>query len=293
MSKEMVVAGIVAYLFMASFLFAITFGSAAWNPGIDFDIETHDVNFSENFNLTALGIEVLEGEWSIQDGNLTSNAPINWFILTDELELSKGYPLTKEYEVYNMQKLTRFTVFYGVRAYLINWLDFRHSYWEFDIENNVLNCVSYKKSLLGSEEEVYYSGAYDFSGVENCIVKTYIDKPWGLARTHVLTEIYIDGSKIARAEWDEWMAAETLSATGGIYTEQPNLKVKQIVGLKRVGDEDPNTLGTMSILLRVMLFKPPAGEDGAPIMPLWLNFLGFKIPLLALGVVILCIARGV
>jgi len=293
MSKEMIVTGIVAYLFIASFLFAITFGSTAWNPGINFDIETHNVNFSENFNLTALDIQVLKGEWNIKDGNLTSNAPINWFILTDELELSKGYPLTKEYKVYNMQKLTRFTIFYGFRLYLVKWRDFRHSYWEFDIENNVLNCISYKKSILGSEEKVYYSGAYDFSDVENCIVKTYIDKPWGLAKTHVLTEIYIDGSKIAIAEWDEWMAAETLSATGGVYTEQTDLKIGQIKGLKRVNDEDPGALGTMSILLRVMLFKPPVGEDDVPIMPLWLNFLGFKLPLLALGVVILCIIRGV
>lgn len=291
-SKYVWVGIIILYLFMASYISAETFSTVAWNPGIDFDIITHDVNFSEEFNLTATDIEILKGEWVIENGNLTSKAPINWFIIKDEIAISKGYPITKEYKVYGMTDKTRFTIFYGARAYLVNWLDVRHTFWEFDISNGTLNCKGTKNSLLGEKEDIYYSSIYDFSDVSDCTLKTFIDKPWGIAKTHVISYVYIDGVKVATAEWEEWMALESLSATGGVYTEQAGLKINQIEGFKRVEESDPGALGTMSILLRVMLFKPPSDAEGIPIMPLWLNFIGFKIPLVMLGVIIYGLARS-
>lgn len=292
--KPTLVVIIVLYLFLSSFACAKTFDTVAWNPGLDFDIKTHDVNFTIDINLSDMGISVLEGEWHVEDGNLTSKAPVNWFILTDEIEISKGYPITKEYVVYGMEKLTRFTLFYGSRFTLLGG-SFRHSYWEFDIQNNVLNCITDVTSIP-TKTTVHYSAAHDLAGVTDFVIKTYIEKPWGLARTHVLTEIHKDGVKIATAEWKEWMASEVLSCTGGVYTEQEDLKVHTIEGMKRVDVDESSAFSSLSLLFKMMLFKPPGyiDENGVfvYIMPLWLNLVMFKVPVFMLGIVILLIIRG-
>lgn len=282
---------IVLYLFLSSFACAKTYDVVAWNPGLDYDIKTHDVNFTTDVNLSDMGITVLEGEWHVEDGNLTSKAPLNWFILTDEIAISKGYPITKEYVVYNMQKLTRFTLFYGSRFTLLGG-EFRHVYWEFDIENGVLNCVT-EESSFPPDVTVHYSLQHDLAGVTDFIIKTYIEKPWALARTLVMTEIYKDGVMIASVEWKEWMASEILSCTGGVYTEQEDLKVHAIEGMKRVDVDDDSIYSSLSLLLKLMLFKPPQYADGNYVVPLWLNLVLFKVPLFMLGVMILCIVRGV
>lgn len=290
MDKAHIVVMLVLYLFLSSFACAKTFGGETWNPGLDFDIQTHDVDFTTDVNLTDMGIEVLEGEWYISDGNLTSKVPgVNWFILTDEIAISKGYPIEKEYVVYNMQKLTRFTLFYGNRWTLFIFGGFDHSYWEFDVENDVISCKS-ENGFWG--DSVHYSAAYDLGGVTDFTVKTYIEKPWGFSKTQVMTEIYQDGIKIATAEWEEWMASEVLSSTGGIYTEQENLKVSSIEGMKRVGTDSESAFSSLVLLFKMMLFKPPTYADGNPIMPLWLNLVLFKVPVFMLGIVILLIIRG-
>lgn len=293
MDKPHIVVILILYLFLSSFACAKTFDTAAWSPGLDHDIKTHDVDFTSDVNLTEMEIEVLEGEWRVENGNLTSKAPINWFILTDEIAISKGYPITKEYQVYNMYKLTRFTLFYGERFTLLAFLGrhFQHTFWEFDVENNVLNCIN-ERTSWPSKTTVYYSAAHDLSG-SDVVIKTYIDKPWGIVRTNVMTELYVNGAKIATAEWNEWMASEVLSCTGGVYTEQVDLKIQTIEGMKKVDqDGDDGALGTLGLLLKLMLFKPPAYEDETPVMPLWLNLVFFKVPLFMLGLVILLIIRG-
>lgn len=289
MDKSTLVVIIVLYLFLTSFACAKTFETEAWNPGLDYDIQTHDVDFSVDVNLTEIGITVLEGEWHVENGNLTSKGPINWFILSDEVSISKGYPLTKEYEVYGLEKLTRFTLFYGSRLTLLGG-EYQHTYWEFDIENSVLNCVNDRTSIP-KKFSVYYSRGYDFSGAVDCMIKTYIEKPWGLARTHVLSEVYIDGVKIATAEWKEWMSSELLSCTGGVYTEQADLKVHAIEGMKRV-DVDEGGFSSLSLMFRLMLYKPPEYADGTYVVPLWLNLVLFKVPLFMLGFVVLLVIRG-
>jgi len=293
LDKPMLVIMIVLYLFLASLACAHTFGTSAWNPGLDYDIQTHDVNFTTDVNLTDMGITVLEGEWHVVDGNLTSMVPgTNWFIVTDEIALSKGYPITKEYEIYGMSNLTRFTIFYGSRVTVLG-PEMRHSYWEFDVSNNTLNCVSEKISLLLPGRTVHYSASYNFGSATDCTVKTYINKPRGLARTHVLTEVYIDNVKIASAEWYEWMASEILSCTGGVYTVQEGLKVHSIEGMKRVDVASDSAYSSISILLKLLLFTPPQDASGNYVVPLWLNIVLFKLPLFAIGVLILCIVRGV
>ena len=293
MDKIHIVLVIVLYLFLSSFACAKTFDTVAWNPGLDYDIKTHDVDFTTDVNLSDMDIEVLEGEWHVENGNLTSKVPgVNWFILTDEIAISKGYPITKEYTVYNMQKLTRFTLFYGSRYTLLALFGRhrQHTYWEFDVESNVLNCVNERFSWP-SKTNVYYSAAHDLSG-SDVVIKTYIEKPWGIARTNVMTELYMDGAKIASAEWNEWMASEVLSCTGGVYTEQADLKVHTIEGMKRVDVDETSSFSSLGLLLKLMLFKPPAYPDGTPIMPLWLNLVFFKVPVFMLGFVILLIIRG-
>ena len=288
--KPTLVVIIVLYLFLSSFACAKTFDTVAWNPGLDFDIKTHDVNFTTDVNLSEMGIEVLEGEWHVENGNLTSKAPVNWFILTDDVVISKGYPLTKEYTVYNMQGLTRFTLFYGSRFSLLS-SSYQHSYWEFDIENNVLNCIT-EKTSWPSNLTVHYSAAHDLGGVTDFVVKTYIEKPWGILRTSVLSEVYVDGVKIATAEWKEWMASEVLSCTGGVYTEQEDLKVYTIEGMKRVDVDEGSAFSSLSLLFKMMLFSPPTDSAGAFIMPLWLNLVMFKVPVFMLGIIVLLIIRG-
>lgn len=293
MDKPYIVVILVLYLFLSSFACAKTFDTAAWNPGLDYDIQTHDVDFSSDTNLSEMSIEVIEGEWRVESGNLTSLTPVSWFVLTDEIEISKGYPITKEYTVYGMNDLTRFTVFYGDRLTLLFFFGgFQHSYWEFDIENNVLSCVTERTVAFGNvEKTVHYNAVHDLSG-SDVVVKSYIDKPWGLAKTDVLSEIYVGGVKIASAEWEEWMASEIMSATGGIYTEVVGLKVHSVVGMKKVDQDDSGALGSLGLVMKLMLFKPPAYEDKTPIMPLWLNLVFFKVPLFMLGFVILLIIRG-
>ena len=290
MDKGHIVIIIVLYLFLSSFACAKTFGGETWNPGLDFDIKTHDVNFTSDVNLTEMNIEVLEGEWRIENGNLTSKVPgVNWFVLTDDIAISKGYPIIKEYVVYNMQKLTRFTLFYGNRWTLFIFGGFDHSYWEFDIENNVINCKT-ENGVFG--DTVRYSAGHDLGGVTDFTIKTYIEKPWSFARTDVMTEIYQDGVKIATAEWTEWMASEVLSSTGGSYTEQEDLKVHTIEGMKRVGIDSDSAFSSLGLLFKIMLFEPPTYADGTPIMELWLNLILFKVPVFMLGLVILLIVRG-
>lgn len=289
MDKAHIVVVIVLYLFLSSFACAKTFGGETWNPGLDFDVQTHDVNFTSDINISAMGIEVLEGEWRVENGNLTSKAPVNWFVVTDEIAISKGYPLEKEYVIYGMEKLTRFTLFYGDRWTLFVFGGFDHSYWEFDVENDVISCKT-ENGVFG--DSVHYSAAYDFVGVTDFTVKTYIEKPWGLAKTDVMTEVYRDGIKIATATWTEWMASEVLSCTGGVYTEQEDLKVYSIEGLKRVGTDSESAFSSLALLLKMMLYKPPTYADGTPIMELWLNLVLFKVPVFMLGFVILLIVRG-
>ena len=291
MDKAHIVVVIVLYLFLSSFACAKTFGGDTWSPGLDFDIQTHDVNFTTDSNLSEMGIEILEGEWHVENGNLTSKVPgVNWFVVTDELAISKGYPLEKEYVIYGMEKLTRFTLFYGDRIeFLIITSDFFHTYWEFDVENNVIHCKTDKRYY---DDVVHYSGAYDLSDVTDFTVKTYIEKPWSLARTRVMSEIYKDDVKIATAEWSEWMASEVLSRTGGVYTEQSGLKVHTIEGMKRVGVDSESAFSSLALLFKIMLYKPPTYADGTPIMALWLNLVLFKVPVFMLGLVILLIIRG-
>ena len=289
MDKAHIVVVIVLYLFLSSFACAKTFGGATWNPGLDFDIKTHDVNFTSDTNLTDMNIEVLEGEWRVENGNLTSKAPINWFILNDEISVSKGYPITKEYIVYDMQTLTRFTLFYGNRWTLFVFGGFDHTYWEFDVANGVINCKT-ENGVFG--DVVRYSAAHNLAGATDFTIKTYIEKPWALARTQVMTEIYKDGVKIASVEWNEFMASEVLSCTGGVYTEQENLKINLIKGMKRVGVDSQSAFSSLSLLFKIMLYKPPTYADGTPIMELWLNLVLFKVPVFMLGLVILLIIRG-
>ena len=123
-------------------------------------------------------------------------------------------------------------------------------------------------------------------------MKTYIEKPWALARTDVMTELYRDGTKIATATWTEWMASEVLSCTGGVYTEQEGLKIYSIEGMKRVGVDSESAFSSLALLFKIMLFKPPTYADGTPIMELWLNLVLFKVPVFMLGLVILLIIRG-
>lgn len=291
MDKAHIVVIIVLYLFLSSFACAKTFGTTAWDPGLDYGIKTRDVNFTTDINLSDMGIDVLEGEWHVENGNLTSKVPgVNWFILTDEIAISKGYPLTKEYVVYGMEKLTRFTLFYGTRLTLLGG-EFRHTYWEFDVENDVLNCIT-DESSFPSSTTVHYSGAHGLGGVTDFTIKTYIEKPWALARTQVYTEIYKNGVMIASTEWKEWMASEILSCTGGVYTEQENLKVNSIEGMKRVDVDNDDAYSSLGLLLKLMLFKPPQYEDNSYVMPLWLNLIMFKVPVFMLGIVIVLIIRG-
>lgn len=289
MDKAHIVVVIVLYLFLSSFACAKTFGGETWNPGLDFDIKTHDVNFTSDTNLTEMNINVLEGEWRVENGNLTSKAPVNWFVLNDEISVSKGYPITKEYTVFDMQKLTRFTLFYGDRWTLFIFGGFDHTYWEFDVENDVINCKT-ENGVYG--DEVRYSAAHDLMGATDFTIKTYIEKPWALAQTQVMTEIYKDGTKIATAEWTEWMASEVLSCTGGVYTEQENLKINLIEGMKRVGVDSESAFSSLALLFKIMLYKPPTYADGTPIMELWLNLVLFKVPVFMLGIVIVLIVRG-
>lgn len=290
MDKAHIIVVIVLYLFLSSFACAKTFGGATWSPGLDFDIKTHDVNFTSDANLTDMNIEVLEGEWHVESGNLTSKAPVNWFVLNDEISISKGYPITKEYSVYDMVDLTRFTLFYGNRIEMfIITSDFFHTYWEFDVENNVINCKTDKRYY---DDVVHYSAAHDLGGATDFTIKTYIEKPWALARTQVMTEIYKDDVKIATAEWTEFMASEVLSRTGGVYTEQENLKINSITGMKRVGVDAESAFSSLALLFKIMLYKPPTYADGTPIMALWLNLVLFKVPVFMLGMVILLILRG-
>ena len=271
MSKALLVAGIIAYLFAASFLCAITFQdeSMEWDPGFITKPVTHMQNFTEGGNLSDYNIVVTQGTWIFEEPFLVSkNPPAEFFIIGDVMEK----PII-EYNISNLNEVD-LTALYSFSAKSIAGNTEVKVYWVLNRKDDFITCVWDKKTLWGlfSETKILYSGHYDLNSQH--IFKIVNNRTTAYPTAYGVSELYIDEEKIALVEIDEFPHADRIA---GINTEQSDLKVSEISETEMQEEESTiSILSYLSIIGEILTFKAPK------IMPWYITFIVFYIPIIAI-----------
>lgn len=293
MGKEGTFCFLVLYLFIFSTVCAMTFGGPSWNPDGATAPVRYEANFTESStNLSELNIRVIDGEWLVVDGNLTLLSPRGQFIVPAEYEMT--FPITAEYDVYDMNLVTRFTVFYHE-----GWFWTEEAFWECDMSNDGLNLVRIEYRTWPFDDVVKYchSQSYDFddAGGHYAIVTMTDDVGLTGGPAHGFTGsplsiIEIDGVEVASGEIPLSESVFSSAAVSGVESWSEGLKINYLSEVESVESEEVEVgfSDALVMVMEMLFFIPPA-----VFMPFWLNFIAVKVPLMVAVHHGYCLVRGV
>lgn len=270
MSKALLVVGIIAYLFIASFLCASTYeGVETWNPGFVISPErTYIQNFTSGGNITDYNIIVTKGSWNIEENYLISkNIPAEFFIDIEDLKTPE-----MEYNVSNIDN-DGLLAFYAM--YSTNLLDITKEkiYWLMNPEDGVITCWYNRESFLGLNDEtkVLCTKPYTFS-TQHIFIINY-NKTSGIFPTDYVTELYIDDEKIDSVQTEIFLNPDYCA---GVYTTQSNLKIASISETETREIQDIEILFVYTAIIgKILTFQAP------DVMPWYMIFLAFYLPIVA------------
>jgi len=283
-SKPQLIMLILAYLFVVSSLFAFTYETTAWTPDSDAEVLVYDVNFSDEVNLSELNIDVISGRWEIENGNLTAKSANNMFIIPGEYDFwDRDHGSVVTYKLYDINSMTRLMCYYDEG---LVWD--RESYVELDIFEGVVNIVYTADSGVDILDvyDVHWSGAYEFDltdsyEIEIGIVQMGLNDP--------LVNVTINDELVCAVLVPAARGFSVERHQSGVYAQNSGLKVNFVSEFEVVKEEDSEgLLSSLGLILTILLFIPPE-----VIMPFWLNFLAFKIPLAGVGVIGYEMVRGI
>lgn len=275
---------IVCYLFIASLLFSFTYATQAWNVDIDVEVPTYDVNFTSDVNLTALNIVVVSGLWVVENGNLTAKSANNMFVIPGEYDFwdpDEGSVVT--YKLYDLNSVTRLICYYD-EGLLWN----RMSYIELDIFEEVLNVVYVADSWFDYLDvyDVHWSGSYGFDSsvyeISIEIIQPGFNDPY--------VNVTINDELVCDILVPVTRGFSSQRHQSGVYAENSGLKVNYVSEFEVVDEENDSgsVLDGLSLVMSILLFVPPN-----VIMPFWLNFLAFKLPLMGVMIIGYELVRGI
>ena len=282
-SKPQLIMALLAYLFIVSALFSFTYETKAWSPDADVEVATYEVNFSSDVNLTDLNIEVISGRWEIENGNLTAKSANNMFVIPGEYDFwdpDEGSVVS--YKLYGLNSMTRLICYYDEG---LVWD--RVSYVELDIFEDVINVVYTADSGVDTLDvyAVYWSGPYVFDSSSYEISIEIIQA--GLNDPHV--NVTVNDELVCGVLVPAACGFSSQRLHSGVYAQNSGLKVNYVSEFEMIKEEESEgLLGTLGLIMTILLFIPPD-----IIMPFWLNFLAFKVPLVGVGIIGYEMVRGI
>ena len=271
MTKAIILCGIIIYLFLSSFLISLTYVEVDeyWQPALITKLPVYHENFTATSNISDYNIEITKGGWIIENSQLVSTSLIKNEFIIQTVELEQPLII---YNVSNMEDKTRFYVYYRDTAAL--FID--TAYFEFDYDNDIINSAQYDG--FWEKLEVVESKPFDFVKSDyiietDCSIESGF---WSFFTDDVVCTLTIDNINFTSVLFED-LSSTGLIRFGGIYTEGWDFRVNFVSAIETMKKTDILSLfDYVSIIAIIILFLPPE-----IVMPFWINFIFFKIPLVA------------
>lgn len=286
MGKTVLLSSIIVYLFLASMLISMSYVEVDdyWQPSFLTTLPVFEANFSTTTNVSDYNIDVTKGAWVVKDDYLASRSLIEneFFIISQELEAPVSF-----YNISNIED--KFKIYVYSRESGIEWFDVSRSItgFEFDFHNDIITATKHYGSAT---EEVIDSFNFDFN-TDNYLIElncSFEGGWWYIFDDDLICELIIDDVLIKTVDFDNLVAEGEIHYTG-MYTEQWDFRVNYISTIETYLEQDLwDLLDYLDIIVTIVFFVPPE-----IIMPFWLNFVFFKMPLVAAMWIGIEMLRGV